>query len=67
MDYRTIEIRMQQMVGGAEMITYKGIMKYTGRSRGWVKVHIADSGIKSFGTGSGQVFHIHDIAKMLGE
>ena len=65
MDRQTIEKRLKQLAGGAEMVSYKQIIQYTGRSRDWVKKQVAQAELVPVGTGHGQVFHIADVAKML--
>lgn len=61
MDARTIETRLKEIAGGAEMVTTPQIMKYTGTSRHWVYDRMRESGMKTVKN----LWHIRDVAKAL--
>jgi hypothetical protein len=64
-DTRTIETRLKELCGGAEMATTPQIAKYTGASPDWVKDHLRSCGMSSVWKNQGMRWHIHDVAKAL--
>ena len=59
MDVRTIENRLREIAGGADMITLSGIMQYTGADYDWIKRIMQNVDAKPVGGGrKGKRYHI---------
>lgn len=65
MDARTIETRLREIAGGAEMVAMRLITTYTGTSPDWVLTRMREADKKPIGKGSGARWHIRDVAKAL--
>lgn len=65
MDARTIETRLKEIAGGADMVRMAHIMQYSGTGKDWVRTRLRESGVHCAGTGTQKMYHIHDVAKAL--
>lgn len=65
MDVRTIENRLREIAGGADMISMKGVLKYTGTSPEWIIDRFRDVGISGVGNAKGRRYHVRDVALAL--
>ena len=65
MDARTIETRLKEIAGGAEMIAMRLITTYTGTSPDWVLTRMRKKKKKPIDKGSDARWHIRDVAKAL--
>lgn len=65
MDVRTIESRLREIAGGADMISMNGIRKYTGTGADWVENRLRDANISGIGNSHGKRYHIRDVARAL--
>lgn len=66
MDVRTIENRLREIAGGADMITLSGIKKYTGANYDWINQRMKEVDARPVGGGcKGKRYHILDVARAL--
>lgn len=65
MDVRTIETRLRELAGGADMISLKAIRAYTGTDYDWIHKRFKAAGIAGIGNTTGKRYHIRDVAKAL--
>lgn len=65
MDVRTIETRLRELAGGADMISLKAIKGYTGTDYDWIHKRLNAAGVTGIGNTIGKRYHIHDVAKAL--
>lgn len=65
MDVRTIETRLREIAGGADMISMSGIRKYTGTGSDWVMERFHDVGVLGVGNNKGRRYHVRDVARAL--
>lgn len=64
-DVRTIENRLREIAGGADMISMSWIRKYTGTGADWVTERFRESNVLSVGNSHGKRYHIRDVARSL--
>lgn len=65
MDVRTIESRLREIAGGADMISMNEIRKYTGTGADWVTARLREFGVSGIGNSNARRYHIRDVAKAL--
>lgn len=66
MDVRTIETRLREIAGGADMISIAGIKQYTGASYDWIGKRMKAVDAMPVGGGrKGKRYHIRDVARAL--
>lgn len=61
MDARTIETRLKEIAGGAEMVSTMQVVQYVGKHRQWVYKLMREHDFKAVHN----LWHIKDVAKAL--
>lgn len=65
MDRRTVESRLREISGGADMIPMSDVKKYTGASYEWIRQQFHKAGVEGIGNTKGKRYHIKDVARAL--